>query len=165
MLMHLARRRVDRDSSGLTFVELIMVALILAILAMAAMPLATYVHRRSKEAELKRALRVLRSSIDRYHEYATNGQIQAWDVSWDMYPKDLDMLVDGVEVTEGEAAQPFTVRFLREIPWDPITESRDWGLRSYRDEPDSTSWGGENLYDVFCLSDEEALDGTPYNEW
>lgn len=163
MRIHHQSRRGDQR--GISFTEVLVVSVILAILATAALPLATYVHKRSKERELERALRVMRSAIDRYNDYARKGQIQAWDVSWDQYPKDLEMLVEGVEVTETQAATPFTVTFLREIPWDPITESYDWGMRSYRDDFDSNSWGGENLYDVYCNSTEIGMDGRPYNEW
>jgi general secretion pathway protein G len=145
-----------RREAGITVIELLVVILLLSILAAAAMPLATYVHKRAQEDELRRSLATLRNAIDSYHDFAIKGQVQAWDVSWDRYPKDLDMLMEGVEVTESEEAEPFTV---------PITESYDWGFRSYRDAPDSSSWGRENLYDVYCQSTEYALDETLYNEW
>jgi general secretion pathway protein G len=149
----------------MTVIELVLVAVILTILALAAMPLATWVHRRAQEDELRRALRTMRAAIDHYHDFARQGQIEAWDVEWDRYPKDIEMLIEGVEVTEGEAAEPYVVKFLRDVPYDPMTDSHDWGFRSYRDDHDASSWGGENLYDVYCLSTEYAMDGSRYSEW
>jgi general secretion pathway protein G len=163
--MRIFRQSRRRDERGISFTEVLVVSVILVILATAALPLATYVHQRAKEDELERALRSMRSAIDRYNDYARKGQIQPWDVSWDQYPQDFEMLVEGVEVTEAQAAQPYTVKFLRAVPWDPITESYDWGMRSYRDDFDSNSWGGENLYDVYCNSTDLGMNGRPYNEW
>jgi general secretion pathway protein G len=94
-----------------------------------------------------------------------NGGIQPWDPDWELYPKDLQMLVDGVEVTAPNDPTPKIVTFLREIPLDPMTGDTEWGLRSYQDDPGSSSSGNENLYDVYSLSSGVALDETPYSEW
>jgi general secretion pathway protein G len=150
---------------GLTFIELVAVAALLMLVASAALPLGKNAVRRTKEIQLRRALQTMRDSIDEYHKYAQAGAIKAWDPDWEFYPKDLDMLIEGVEVTAPQNPTPKTVQYLREIPEDPMTKSTDWGMRSYQDEPDTDSWGGENLYDVYSLSTGIAMDGTAYSSW
>src|SRR5262245_15208811 len=150
---------------GLTFIELVAVVAILMLVASAAMPIAKNAVRRGKEIQLKRALQTMRDAIDEYHKYAQGGAIKAWDPDWEVYPKDLDTLVEGVEVTAPQNPTPKPVQFLRAIPEDPLPKDTAWGMRSYQDEPDADSWGGENLYDVYSLSNGTAMDGTAYNSW
>ncbi|HSA93130.1 MAG TPA: prepilin-type N-terminal cleavage/methylation domain-containing protein [Terriglobales bacterium] len=143
---------------GLTLVELIIAIAILLILTGAALPLARVQIQRQREKELRRALWEMRDAIDRYKEAADRGAFQI-KVGTEGYPPDLETLVDGVDV------QGKKVRFLRRIPVDPMTGGTDWGLRSMQDDPDSRSWGGENVFDVYTKSEGEALDGTKYAEW
>jgi general secretion pathway protein G len=154
-----------KGEAGLSFLELVVVAMILVVVAAAVLPLGKNAVIRKKELFLRRALVSMRSAIDQYHEYAKNGAIKPWDPDWEQYPKDLDMLVEGVEVTSPQNPVPKTVVFLRAVPEDPMTNDIVWGMRSYQDEPDSESWGEENLYDVYSLSSGTALDGTPYASW
>jgi len=144
--------------AGLTLVELIITIAIISILACAALPVAKFQVKRTKERELRRDLWEMRDAIDRYKEAADRGAIQIKADSLG-YPPDLQTLVDGVNVQDKK------VRFLRAIPKDPMTNSTDWGVRSNQDEPDSDSWGGQNVFDVYSKSDGTALDGTKYNTW
>lgn len=155
----IVRRR--RGEAGYTLAELVMVASVMAILALAALPVAKFTHKRSKEADLRQALRQMRNAVDEYKRYSDSGLIPV-DLGTDGYPPDLETLVEGVEVV-GQIDKK--VKFLRRIPVDPMTGSEEWGLRSYQDEPDSDSWGGEDVYDVFSLSEARGLNGVPYNKW
>jgi general secretion pathway protein G len=146
------------SQSGLTLVELIITVAIVAILASAAIPIARFQVKREKERELRRDLWEMRDAIDHYYDAATKGGIQTKIDSMN-YPPDLQTLVDGVDIQDKK------VRFLRSIPLDPMTNSTEWGLRSNQDEPDSTSFGGQNVFDVYTKSDGTALDGTKYNTW
>ena len=157
--------RIETRARGLTVIELVVVIAILLCVAAAALPLGANAARRTKELFLRRALVTMRSSIDQFHKYATQGAVKPWDPDWEFYPKDLEMLVEGVEVTSPQNPVPKTVTFLRKIPVDPMTGEASWGMRAYQDEPDSTSWGEENLYDVYSLSPGIGLDGTPYATW
>jgi general secretion pathway protein G len=152
-------------ASGFTFIELLVVTTILLILASAVMPLAKVTVQRQREAELHRALRDMRTAIDKYKEAVDNGLIGSIDVKAgsEGYPPDLDTLVEGVTVANDASGRK--LKFLRRVPRDPITNSTEWGKRSYADKPDSTSWGGSNVYDVYSKSDTKALDGTKYNGW
>jgi general secretion pathway protein G len=154
----LPRRRSER---GFTLAELVMVAAVLVILASVTLPIAKFTARRSKEMELRSALRDMRNAIDEYKRYSDIGMIPV-DLGTDGYPADLDVLVDGVELV-GQVDKK--LKLLRRIPLDPMTGEREWGLRSYQDEPDSTSWGGENIYDVYSLSNGVGLNEVPYREW
>lgn len=147
-----------KREAGLTLVELIVTVAILAILASAAVPVARFQVKRQKERELRYDLWQMRSAIDAYKDAADRGAFQVKLDSFG-YPPDLQTLVDGVDV-HGKK-----VRFLRKIPVDPMTNSTDWGLRSMQDDPDSDSWGGQNVFDVFSKSDGTALDGTKYKDW
>jgi general secretion pathway protein G len=147
---------------GLTLAELIVAAAILLILSSAALPLARVQLRRAQERELRIALREIRSAIDRYKDAADLGMIQV-ELGTEGYPKDLQSMVDGVPLLN--TPDDKKLRVLRRIPVDPMTNSTDWGLRSYQDEPDSMSWGGENVFDVYTKSPAVSLDGTPYSEW
>ncbi len=149
------RRHRER---GLTLVELIVAIAILAILAGAAVPLARTTVRRSKERELRRDLWEMRDAIDRYKDAADRGAFQI-KVGTEGYPPDLETLVKGID-SNGKK-----LRFLRRIPVDPMTGNTEWGLRSMQDEPDSDSWGGQNVFDVYTKAQGTALDGTKYSEW
>lgn len=144
--------------SGLTLVELIVTVFILTILASAAIPVARFEYKRQKERELRQDLWMMRNAIDRYKDAADKGAFQT-KVDSDNYPPDLDTLVNGVEV------QGKKLRFLRRIPVDPMTGKAEWGMRSVQDDPDSTSWGGQNVFDVYSKSQGTALDGTKYSTW
>jgi len=151
---------------GFTLVEMMVAAGIVAILAMAAIPLAKVAVKRGREIELRRSLRIIREAIDEYKKLADEDKFEVEEDS-EGYPPDLETLVEGVEVTESEDNQEITriVKFLRRIPKDPMTNSYEWGLRSYQDDFDSDSWGGENVYDVYTRSLGTALDGSKYREW
>lgn len=147
---------------GMTLVELIVSFTILALLTTMALPLARYKVRRDRERELRYALREIRTAIDRYKDLADQGQLGVQSVDSDNYPPTLEVLVEGV--TQAGTVDK-KIRFLRRIPKDPMTNSYEWGLRSTRDDPKSTSWGGQNVFDVYTKSLERAADGTPYSEW
>ena len=144
--------------AGLTLVELIVTVAILAVLATAAVPVARFQVKRTQERELRYDLWQMRSAIDAYKDAADRGAFQV-KLDSQGYPPDLQTLVNGVDV-HGKK-----VRFLRRIPEDPMTHSTDWGLRSMQDEPDSDSWGGQNVFDVYSKSNGTALDGTKYKDW
>jgi len=149
---------------GISLFEVGLAVGLLAILALVAIPAQHIMSRRAKEVELRRSLREMRRAIDEYHRYAVQGLIMQTDVSQDFYPEELETLTEGVAIVGDPTGKK--VRFLRRIPVDPMTGTDEWGLRSTRDEPDSTMWGGENVYDVYSLSTAAALDGkTHYNEW
>ena len=159
------RGRVAPESKGFTFIELLVVTTILLILASAVMPLAKVAVQREREAELHRALREMRTAIDKYKDAVDNGLIGSVDVKVgsEGYPPDLDTLVEGVTVANDASGRK--LKFLRRVPMDPMTHSTEWGLRAYGDKPDSTSWGGGNVYDVYTKSEGTALDGTKYRDW
>ena len=142
-------------------VELAVVAAMIAILAAMAVPVARYSLRRQKELELRYQLRLMREAIDQYKRLSDSGLIPA-KIGGEGYPSELDDLVKGVTLV-GQLDKK--QRFLRRVPIDPMTDKAEWGLRSYQDEPDSFSWGGQNVYDVYSLSDARALDGTYYKDW
>ncbi len=146
------------SEAGLTLVELIITVAIVAILATVALPIARFQIRREKERELRRDLWEMRAAIDKYKDAADKGafQIKADSLG---YPPDLDTLVNGVDV------QGKKVRFLRKVPTDPMTGNTDWSLRSNQDDPDSDSFGGQNVFDVHSKSTATALDGTKYSTW
>ena len=152
-------------SAGYTFIEVLVVAAILAILATAAMPLTRVVVQRHRETALRRALREVRTAIDRFKEAADQGRIATIDLpaSGEGYPKDLETLVEGVPLNND--ASGIKLKFLRRIPLDPIMQSTEWELRSYQDAPDATRWGGQNVFDVHTRSEARALDGTFYKDW
>ena len=143
---------------GVTLIELVVAITILLILTSAAIPIARTRIKRERERELRHDLWEMRDAIDRYKDAADRGAFQI-KVGTEGYPPDLETLVNGVDV------QGKKVRFLRRIPVDPMTGKQEWGLRSMQDEPDSTSWGGQNVFDVYTKSEDTALDGTKYSEW
>jgi general secretion pathway protein G len=180
--------------AGLTLIELIVACGILLVLATAALPVARYTVMRQKEAELRSDLREMRDAIDRYKDASDRNLIRV-AAGTEGYPPDLETLVNGVEIisqpNSGQGALPaqgvqagnspiaspsssgnpadeeaiHRVRFLRRIPEDPMTGHMEWGLRAVQDDPDSTSWGGKNVFDVYSLSQGMALDGTRYQDW
>ncbi len=152
--------RPNRKGSehGLTLVELIVTVAILGILASAAIPIARFKVQREKERELRRDLWEMRDAIDHYKDAADKGAFQTKVDSMN-YPPDLQTLVNGVDV------QGKKLKFLRRIPVDPITGKAEWGLRSMQDDPDSDSFGGQNVFDVYSKSQGTALDGTKYSTW
>ena len=156
------RQRPDR---GYTFVELLVVITILLILASAVLPLAQVTSQRQREGELRRSLREMRTAIDKFKDGVDTGQIPLTELGPgnEGYPKDLESLVEGV--TAANDATGRKLKYLRRIPMDPMTNSSDWGLRSYQDKPDSTSWGGQNVFDVYSKANGTALDGTKYRDW
>jgi general secretion pathway protein G len=159
------RSRRLRVAAGFTFVEMLVTSLIILVLAGAAMPLAKVTMQRTREAELRRTLREMRTAIDKYKDSVDAGLIAGTDVKAgsEGYPADLQTLVDGV-AKNGDASGA-KLRFLRRIPIDPMTHTTDWGMRSYQDTPDSKNWGGQNVFDVYTKSEGKALDGTTYKDW
>jgi len=150
---------------GFTFVELLVVSSIMLILASAVMPLARVTVQRQREGELRRALREMRTAIDKFKDAADAGLIAPADLQAgsENYPPKLETLVEGVTINNDATGRK--LKFLRRIPIDPMTNSSEWGMRSYSDRPDSRSWGGSNVYDVYTKSDGKALDGTKYKDW
>lgn len=146
----------------MTLVEMIIVATLLLILASATIPVAKYSLRRSKEAELRLALRTMRTAVDEFKRYSDASLIPI-ELGTDGYPKDLETLLEPVDLVGQVDRQ---VRFLRRIPIDPMVgNNEDWILLSYQDEPDASSWGGENIFDVRSSSEGVGLNGLPYKEW
>ena len=154
----LFKQKSRHGEAGLTLVELIVTVAILAILASAAIPLTRLTVKREKERELRYDLWQMRDAIDHYKDAAERNAFMTKVDSYN-YPPDLQTLVDGVDV------QGKKVRFLRRIPVDPMTGKDDWGLRAMQDDPNSDSWGGQNVFDVYSKSDGTALNGTKYNTW
>jgi general secretion pathway protein G len=159
------RSFVGRRQDGMTFVELLVVTVMLLILASAALPLTRVTIQRQKEVELRRVLREMRTAVDRFKDAADQGVIAATDLKAgsEGYPPSLETLVEGVAMT-GDATGK-KLKLLRRIPVDPMTGEAEWGLRSYQDKADSTTWGGQNVYDVYSKSEGTALDGTKYKDW
>src|SRR5262245_31181057 len=157
-----AERRGDR---GYTFIELLIVTTILMVLASAAMPLAKVTAQRQREAELRRSLRELRTGIDRFKDAVDQGLIATTELrpGSEGYPQDLDTLVDGVPVANDASGRK--LKFLRRVPVDPMTNKTERGKRSYQDKPDTSSWGGQNVFDVYTTSPGTGLNGTKYRDW
>ena len=147
--------------TGFTLLELILASTILLLLATMALPLARVKIKRDKEVELRRALREIRTAIDRYKDAADRGLI-AVQVDTEGYPPDTETLVEGVQLA---GAPDRRMRFLRRIPVDPMTNSAEWGLRSVQEPPDSRSWNGKNVFDIYTRSQGTALDGSRYADW
>jgi general secretion pathway protein G len=148
----------QRRQLGMTLVELVIAITIMSILAICVIPVTRTVVKREREKELRAALQQMRDAIDRYKDYADRGMFQ---IKLDSrgYPPTLDELVKGVDINGKR------IKFLRKIPEDPMTGNADWGLRSMQDDPDSTAWGGQAVFDVYSKSTGTALNGTKYSEW
>jgi general secretion pathway protein G len=153
-----AIRSVRSRERGLTLVELIVTVAILSILASAAVPIARFQVKRQNERELRRDLWQMRDAIDHYKDAADQHAFQT-KVDSQNYPPDLETLVNGVDV------QGKKVKFLRRIPVDPMTGKAEWGLHSMQDDPDSDSYGGQSVFDVYSKSQGTGLDGTKYSTW
>jgi general secretion pathway protein G len=151
--------KFDRTARGFTLMELIVATAILSVLTLMALPLARVTVQRQKEKQLRQALWDMRDAIDRYKDAADRQMFQT-KVDSQGYPPDLETLVKGVEAQGGKK-----YRFLRSIPTDPMTNNKEWGLRSMQDDPDSDSWGGQSVFDVYTKSEGQALDGTKYKDW
>jgi general secretion pathway protein G len=150
---------------GFSLVEVIVVITILMIMASAAMPLARVTNQRQKEVELRRSLREMRTAIDKFKDAVDTGLIATTELrpGSEGYPPDLDTLVEGVPAANDASGRK--LKFLRRIPIDPMTNGTEWGKRAYQDKPDTTSWGGQNVFDVYTTSGATALDGTKYRDW
>ncbi len=146
---------------GYSLTEMVMVVAVILILTAAIMPITRLGVQRQREMELREDLRVMRSAIDDFKRLSDQGLIPI-EIDTEGYPKSLEVLVKGVQLV-GQVNKKR--RFLRKVPIDPMTGKAEWGLRSYQDEPNSTSWGGQNVYDVYSLSDGTALDKTKYKDW
>lgn len=160
--MRFDRFRQRRRERGMTLLEMTITMAVLLILTSVAVPTARFAIKRQKELDLRRALRDMRTAIDQYKKYCDTGLIAKEGVDSECYPTDLDILSDGVEKV-GTVGQK--IKFLRRIPFDPFTKTQEWGKRSYQDDADSSSWGQQNVYDVYTEYDGTALDGTKYKDW
>jgi general secretion pathway protein G len=154
-----------RAARGYTFIELLVVTAILLILASAVMPLAQVASQRQREAELRRTLREMRTAIDQFKNAVDLGRIPTPELepANEGYPPDLETLVEGISAANDASGRK--LKFLRRVPVDPMTASTDWGLRSYQDTPTSTTWGRQNVFDVYTKYEGTALDGTNYKDW
>ena len=151
-----------KKQGGLTLVELIVAFTIMMVLTTMAVPLARYKVQRDKERDLERALREMRTAIDKFKDDMDAQKIGPAKLDSDNYPESLQQLVDGIKATGSVDKK---MKYLRRIPKDPMTNTYDWGLRSDRDDPTSQSWGGQNVFDVYTKSMDKARDGTPYGQW
>ncbi|MCP4220791.1 MAG: prepilin-type N-terminal cleavage/methylation domain-containing protein [bacterium] len=150
-------------SKGFTLIELIIVIVIISILTAVAIPMVEMSVKREKEIHLRRNLRIIRSAIDEFKKFVEENKIERDEDTYN-YPEELEELITGVEYKDKENNEKI-MKFLRSIPVDPMTNTFEWGLRSYQDKRDSYSWGGENVWDVYTESERMALDGTKYKEW
>ena len=153
-------------AKGFTYLELMATAAIIMILASAVLPMARVAVRRQKELELRRQLRILRTAIDDFKTAAKGGSVCGTDLKAtnENYPSDLETLVNGINACNTVGVKK--IKFLRRIPIDPMTGKAEWGMRCYQDEPDSDSWCGDNVYDVYTKSTATTLDGSQkYRDW
>jgi len=150
---------------GFTFLELVIVTAIVMILASTIMPMVQVTAQRQREVELRRALREMRTAIDKFKDAVDQGQIPTTELEPgnEGYPPDLETLVNGVSAANDASGRK--LKYLRKIPIDPMTNASDWGKRAYQDRPDSQSWGGKNVFDVYTTYQGTALDGTKYRDW
>ena len=153
-------RRPRSSEAGFTLLELVIASGILLILSTAALPVYRFTVIRSREYELHRDLREMRKAVDMFKDDADRNLVRV-EVGSEGYPPDLDTLVKGINFGAGTQRK----RYLRRIPVDPMTGRAEWGFRSVQDDPDSTSWGGSNVFDVYSKSTASALDGTKYSDW
>src|SRR5260370_36919766 len=151
-----------RSRRGMTLIELIVARTIMMLLPYMAVPMARSRVRREKERDLHRALREIENAIDQYKDRADKGDFGPLKVGTEGYPETLQILVEGVKIANQVDKK---VKFLRRIPIDPMTNSKDWGKRSMQDDPKANAWGGQNVVDVYTNSMDKARDGTPHSEW
>ncbi len=151
---------INSMNSGLTFIEVMATVTIISILAAGILPLSQMMYKRKKELELRSNLRIIRTALDKHEELVDQEVVPKNTTSG--YPESLEVLVNGIDLKETVAQKK---KFLRRIPKDPMTEDGVWGLRSYTDDSNSSIWGGQDVYDVYSLSDEQAIDGTYYKNW
>ena len=158
-------RQRSGSAAGYSFIELLVVVSILFVLASAAMPLAQVASQRQRETELRRDLREMRTAIDKFKDAVDQGLIPSTEVTpgSEGYPETLQKLVDGVNAAGDASGRK--LKFLRRVPIDPMTGKPEWGMRSYQDKPDTTTWGGQNVFDVYSKSEGAGLDGTKYRDW
>ena len=154
--------RARPSERGLTYLEVMITIAVLLVLAAASLPVARTAIKRQKELELRSALREMRTAIDTFKKYSDAGLIQQEGLETEGYPKDLESMVEGVTQV---GAIDKKLRFLRRIPKDPMTNTTEWGLRSLQDDPNSLSWGRQNVFDVYTTSESIGLDGSAYNTW
>jgi general secretion pathway protein G len=154
-------QRPKPSESGLTLLELVITCAILLVLSSAALPLAKYTVMRQKETRLRHDLLMMREAIDRYKDAADHNQIKV-EIGTEGYPPDLETLTKEIQLGSGSDKK---IRFLRAIPVDPTSGQADWGLRAVGDDPDSQTWGGKNVFDVYSKSTGTAMDGTKYTDW
>ena len=152
-----------KSKSGFTIIELVIVIVIISILAVVAIPMVENSIKREKELQLRRNLRIIRTAIDEYKKFIEKNNIK-FDEDTHGLPDKLETLVDGIEYRDKKNNAKIK-KFLRRIPIDPMTNSYEWGLRSYQDDKKSTQWGGENVWDVYSESERKALDGSQYKDW
>lgn len=157
----LGRGRRRFGQHGYTITEMVVVCAVLSTLAAVTLPVAKFTTKRVREAELRSALRSVRNAIDEYKRYSDAGLIPI-ELGTEGYPAELEDLVEPIEIVGQVDKQ---IRFLRRVPIDPMTGEADWGKRSTSDEPDATSWGGGNVFDVYSQSGRRGLNRVPYSEW
>ena len=155
-------RRPTARQAGYSLTELVVVTVLLSIIAGVTLPAAKHTIRRQKESELRQALTTLRNAIDEYKRFSDSGLLPL-ELGTEGYPSEIELLLEGNSLV-GQAPDKIK-RFLRRIPIDPMTGEAEWGLRSFQDDWDADSWGGENVYDVYSLNDGVGLNGVPYRFW
>jgi general secretion pathway protein G len=161
ILRQLQHKGSKKAVRGFSMIELFITCTLLVILAAVVFPVARFTVRREKEMELRRCLRTMRNAIDDHKRFSDAGLIPI-EVGGEGYPSELEDLTEGIDLV-GQIDKK--QKFLRRIPIDPMTGEAEWGKRSVQDDWDSTSWGGENVYDVYSLSEGVGLNGVPYSQW